>query len=66
MTTKKQSTDEKEKTIGRIRVGQLEEAEEKVKDLTDSEAKEVKGGASDLSAKFQVQLTEANGVFQRS
>ncbi len=46
METKKKSTGEKEAKKGRVKVGKLKLNKETVKDLTDSEAKKIKGGAA--------------------
>ena len=37
-----------------------------IRELTQNELAVVAGGASDLGAKFQLQLTEANNIFTRA
>lgn len=44
MVTKKNETNEPEVKEGKVKVGKLEVNKETVKDLTDSEQKQVKGG----------------------
>lgn len=46
MVSKMKSTSEKEQKKGRVKVGKLKLNRETVKDLADSEARRVKGGAA--------------------
>lgn len=54
MVTKKNSTGGQEENAGRVDLDKLQLNKETVKDLTDSEQKQVKGGALPLNDKIKV------------